>query len=257
MANPLKKIYGTAKDVVTTTSSNGSSRSQIPDEVLEEVEGAFRAIAGQLPIWEQAMAFFNNDQYTFISAATGNVDRAETREGGAKAPHVPRLQTNRMTMQIVSRGVAFEREAAGLRGNRGGGPRPAGPQPGAARRAGAARGAPAPPSRRHLPGDGPARDQHGRRFTMPYWDYSLGQYLGVSEDQAELDEGDICVPVFHQGEVLWKVGQQFNESRWVCVRKAMDPESVMNCRGTSDPLSCAQMLARVGGSGRVIRRRSW
>jgi hypothetical protein len=53
----------------------------------------------------------------------------------------------------------------------------------------------------------------------------MGEYLGTFEDD-ELWLGGIRNWVLHNGEVLWQEGMAFEDSPWVCVRKAQPVEHI-------------------------------
>lgn len=193
-------------------------------EPREKFEAAIREVAGLQPIWQQAMAFFGNDQYTFIHAVTGELDRMETREGGAKASWRNRLQSNRMTSNIVAEASILTARTPGYEVTA--------PNQDPARKNQARMGERAllaEHQRLDLGSVGMQTLLHaintGAGFTFPFWDSTYGSWLGDVEG-ADLYEGDIRTWVLHNGEVFWEPGLPFEESSWVGIRKARAISSV-------------------------------
>jgi hypothetical protein len=196
----------------------------VPSDVAKKVAKDERAIHGYEPEWQEALAFFGGDQYVEISAVTGQLDRLEVREGGAKPRWRPRTQRNRLTRKVVAEASFLTSRIPSFDVD------PPGGDPGADNQA--------------QLGERILRWQFenlklgdvavdtiiyailtGAGFVWPYWDSYSGDYIG-EHDGAHLHEGDICASVLHQGEVLWETGVPFEESSWWCVRKAQPVDQV-------------------------------
>lgn len=227
-AERIKAIAGRGRD-----GAPARDPIPVPQEVKKKVEAAEGAIVGDEARWQEALAFFNNDQYVFVSAVDGSLDRLETREGGAKPRYRNRLTRNRMTMQVVE-------HASFLAG------RPPVYQ------------ATSPNQDPHRIAQARLTEQAllaehealaldrvcidtlflsiltGAGFTWPYWDPTEGQWIGEHED-TDLYLGGIKFWKLHQGEVLWADGVPFEESPWVCVRKAQSVEHIKSRYGYIGP----------------------
>lgn len=218
-------------NVVEAVKSRVAERSLRPvdERVVKSVEQSEAGIRGDEPVWQLALNFYGNDQHTFISAVTNEVDRMETREGGEKPASRMRLTRNRMSMQVASevsmlgsRTPSYEATAPNQDPKR----------INAARLSEQVLLA----ERERLRLDVKDLDVilyavlTGAGFVWPHWDGSGGTYLGEEGGQA-LYEGEIGYPVYHQSEVLWEAGVAFDDSDWVCVRKAQAVSKVKRRQG--------------------------
>ena len=224
MANPVKAVAQKVR------SADGP---KVDAYVKRNCDLGLRAVSGRLPKWQEALAFFDNDQWVEISAITGSVDRMETREGGSKPRYRSRLTRNKFTPAIM-------REASLVASTPEYELDPGAPGPEARNTARLAE--------RVLAGvhELIELDQRGIEtilyalltgagFSMPQWDSSCGTYLMDDEYGRGLHTGDVDVPVFHQGEVFWEPGLPFDRSKWHAIRRARTVQSVKEAEGYCGP----------------------
>lgn len=200
--------------------------------ILKRIERMETAMRPYEPGWQECLSFFDNDQYVEVFN-DGKLDRLETREGGAKPRHRPRLTRNRFTPAIISEcamvaGRAPVYECTGTSGD---------PKPTNAARFG----------EKALLAQYDARDVKGLAidvaqyahitgagFSWPYWNSDVGEFI-VGPTGEILREGEIGVHVLHQGEVGWQPGMDFYDARYYMVRKAQPVDEVMRRKGYIGP----------------------
>jgi hypothetical protein len=68
-------------------------------------------------------------------------------------------------------------------------------------------------------------------FAWPYFDNTVGPYLPEDEEGKRIGQGEIKVRTFGPNEVFWEPGLPFEESRWLGIEQARDPQSVMEMEG--------------------------
>ncbi len=196
-----------------------TNHSPVPSDVRQRVTDSEKGIMGLEPGWQEALAFFGNDQYVEQSAMTGQLDRLEVREGGSKPRHRPRLQRNRMTSKVMAEISMLTARIPNY------GVDPPNGDPSADNQAQLAEKV-LEFEYTNVRMNTMAIDTliyaicTGAGYVWPFWDHCKGQYLQESEAGNDLYTGDCNRYVLHQGEVLWELGTSFDESDWVCTRKA-------------------------------------
>lgn len=200
--------------------------------VLKRIDRMESAMRPYEPGWQECLAFLDNDQYVEVFN-DGKLDRLETREGGSKPRHRPRLTRNRFTPAIVNecamlgaRVPVYECTAAN----------------GDPRATNAARfgekGLLAQYDARDIKGVALDVLQYthavGAGFTWPYWNADVGEFI-VGPTGEILREGEIGIHVLHQGEVMWQPGMDFYDARYYCVRKAQPVDEIVKRKGYIGP----------------------
>lgn len=191
-------------------------------ELIKRCEAALRPYEPKI---HETLAFFDNEQYAEVFA-DGKLDFIETREGGTKPRHRPRLTRNRYTPAIL-------KECAGLAG------RIPVYEVTAATGDPSQRGS-AKLSEKALLAQYEARDVKGLAldtlqyahitgagFTWPYWDAGVGGFIEDPQTGKQLRTGEIGAWVLHAGEVMWQPGREFYDSRIHIVRKAQHVDDIM------------------------------
>lgn len=200
--------------------------------VLKRIDRMESATRPYEPGWQECLAFFDNDQYVEVFN-DNRLDRLETREGGAKPRHRPRLTRNRYTPAIVNECAMVTNrvpvyEATPVNGD---------PKPTNAARFGE-KALLAQYEARDVKGLAIDTAQYalitGAGFTWPYWNADVGEFI-VGPEGEILREGEIGVHVLHQGEVMWQTGMDFYDARYYCVRKAQPVDEIMRRKGYIGP----------------------
>jgi hypothetical protein len=227
--------------------SEGYVPKRVPAEVKAKVERAARQIAPLEPEWQEALAFFDNDQWVEQSASNGTLQRVENRDGSANKPRWrSRLTRNRYTTAIQKEKAALIArvpvpECSAPTGN---------PEAVNAARTSekACIGGYHSLGVRKIVGDVLTYTLNcGAGYAWPYWNSGIGKFLMDPETGETLREGDVAVWILGPSEVLYEHGVPFRDSRWYCVRKAQSIEHVMEQDGYEGPpklVADAQMAPR-------------
>ncbi len=214
------------------TAAKSETAGQLPPGVMEKIDRMVANTRSFEAGWQECLAFFDHDQYAEVFA-DGKLDRLQTREGGTKPRHQPRLTRNRLTPLMVSECSMLSARAPVYECT---------PPNGDAKPVNAARF-----SEKALLAAYHSRDVKGLAidtlqyahivgagFTWPYWNAEVGDFV-VGEQGEILREGEIGVHVLHQGEVMWQSGMDFYDARYHCVRKAQPVESIVKRKGYVGP----------------------
>jgi hypothetical protein len=205
-----------------------------PKEVAKRIDRGTTAMERYLPTWVEALAFFDNDQYVERSAVhpTG-VDRLETREGGTKARYQLRNVFNRYTPKLLEECAMLASRTPGFE---------------------------------CVPMNGDPSAQHGARlgekallgayelleldtemldllihaancgaaWLWPYWNPGMGAVLDY-KDGKEVRNGELACWRLQQDELLWEPSVNFDDSHWLCIRKAQPVDFVTSQSGYRGP----------------------
>lgn len=189
-----------------------------------------KAIRGDEPKWHEALAFFGNDQWVEVNAVSNELDRLETREGGEKPRHRPRLTRNRMTSKVLSEVSMLTSRTPAWQVD------PPNGDPGADNQAQLAEKV-LMAKHGDLGIDSKAVNAliysilTGTAVAWPYWDPDVGRVVAEGEGGKTYCEGDVGIKLFHSGEVLWEPGVPFEDSGWHAIRKAV-PVSTVRSQAT-------------------------
>ena len=214
----------------------------VPPEVLRRIHRGALAIAPYIPKWEEALAFYDNEQYAERSAVTGDLQHVETREGDphAKPRWRQRLIRNRYTSAIQTEKAAMTSRT----------PYPECTAPSGDRRAinaaklsqKALQSAYSYLGMRRVAADAMVYALNcGGGYVWPFFNPELGEFVldhQPGEDPASAEmmrTGEIDFWVLHPREVLWEPGETLAHSRWVAVRKARPVDVVIAADGYTGP----------------------
>jgi hypothetical protein len=207
----------------------------VDSAIRKRVEKGIAAMERYRPIWHEALAFFDNDQYVEQSAVTGDLARLESRDGGTQKPRWRmRRVHNRMTSRIVGECSFLVGRIPGWEAT------PVNSDPRAMN--GAAL------SEKVLLALYDSLDLstvaydtliHAANcasgYSWPYWNSGVGTFIGGDDGQPVAQTGEIGVWRLRQDEVIWEDGVSFDDSSWYCVRKAQDVEKVKGQAGYIGP----------------------
>lgn len=197
--------------------------------VLRRVRTMEGIVRTHEPRWRELWAHFDGDQYAYVSASDGQLTTLETREGGTKPAHRPRLARNRMTRAIVNECSILTSRFPSYDAV------PINHDPDTVNTANV--------------GTKVLINQHrelklrrkffqvvqnaavtGDGYAWPYWDGSVGapimhepsaeERMAGAADQVDtgLREGAVEVRALRQEQVGWEPGVEFERSRWYVIR---------------------------------------
>ena len=218
------------------TADNHAKPVLMPPGVLKRVERMEAAMRPFEPGWQECLAVLDGEQYVEVFN-DGKLDRLETREGGSKPRHRPRLTRNRYTPAIMAECSMVSARVPVYECT----PANGDPKPTNAAQFG----------EKALLAQYDARDVKGLAidvaqyaltvgagFTWPYWNADVGEFI-VGNAGEVLREGEIGIHVMHQGEVGWQAGMDFYDARYYMVRKAQPVDVITARKGYIGPKDLA------------------
>lgn len=220
--------------------------------VAKRIDRAVKSARPYEATWDEALLFYDNQQWVEQSAINGSIQRVETREGdsNAKPRWRSRLTRNRYTSAIES-----EKSACAARI-----PVPECTAPSGDRRhAGMANlaekvllGLFRKFGMKQMVLDTMTYTFNcGAGYVWPYWNTNVGEFIEDPETGEVLRTGDIGFWVLGPSEVGWEPGVKFEDSRWHYVRKAQAVSEVVEREGyIGAPELKADAQASVHESGR-------
>ena len=205
----------------TTTDQGAAPLKRADAYVVGRIERGVRAMRPYEPIWQETLAFYDNDQWVERSAANGSLQRVETRDGGTAKPRWrSRLTRNRYTS-------AIESEKAASAGRI---PAPECTAPSGDRRDAQVANLAEKVCLslyRTLGMKQKLLDLEtytfncGGGYLWPFWNADVGEFVEDPETGEVLRTGEIDHWLLGPDEIFWESGVDLEDSRWVCLRKAV------------------------------------
>lgn len=204
--------------------------------VVKRLERAAKAARPFEPVWDEALAFYDNDQWVERSAVNGELQHVETREGDpfAKPRWRSRLTRNRYTPAIEAEKAAIAArvpvpECFAPSGNQ------------EAINAALLSEKVCLSLYRKLRIKQLVLDAAnyafncGAGYAWPFWNSNVGQFLQDPETGELVRTGEIEIWLLGPKAVGWEPGVKFENSRWYYVRKAQPVEEVKAREGYTGP----------------------